>query len=270
MMKSQSSMGGTSTVQIRRDVRQAAADPNVAGILLNVDSPGGTVAGTDQLAREVKAAAGQKPVWSHVEDLGASAAYWIASQTQRITAESNNTQIGSIGTYQVLRDASVAAEREGVRTLVLSTGPLKGMGAFGAPITEAQAAHVQGLVDAAQETFDQAVQAGRRLSKAELADVRSGGVFPARAAKDKKLIDGVQSLGKTIDQFRAALKTGAAADYRRALDLLLAGECEIDPGTGLLVSCDRKAAGEPTPPVPKPSAAGVLPTRPRGLPTLTS
>jgi signal peptide peptidase SppA len=211
LMKSQSSMGGTSTIQLRRDVRQAAADPDVGAILLAIDSPGGTVAGTDDLAKDVAAARKQKPVWAHVEDLGASAAYWVASQAERITANSDTALVGSIGTIQVVHDYSGAAEKAGVRTLVFATGGLKGLGAMGSKVTDEQAAHVQGLVNAVQQSFDAAVQKGRGLSAKELADVRHGGVMHARQALDRRLIDAIQPLSKTLAQL--AKPAGARSTF---------------------------------------------------------
>lgn len=208
LMKGQSSLGGTSTVQLRREIRQAANDPNVAGILLAIDSPGGTVAGTDDLARDVKAAGRQKPVWAQIEDLGASAAYWLASQTQRIVANSPTALVGSIGTLQVVTDYSAAAEKAGIRTLVFSTGPLKGIGTPGTKITDEQAAHLQKIVETVQQSFDAAVQKGRGLTNKELGAVRHGGVFTAGEALDAKLIDAVQPLSKTINDFATAIKAG--------------------------------------------------------------
>lgn len=213
LMKQRSSMGGTSTVQLRRDVRQAAGDPDVAGIMLLIDSPGGTVAGTHELADEVRAARKSKPVWAHVEDLGASAAYWLASQAERITANSPTAMIGSIGTFQVIYDVSAAAEKEGIKTLLLSTGPLKGMATPGTKVTDEQVAHLQGLVNAVQGTFDAAVMKGRNLSAKELAAVRHGGVLTAPQAQAAKLIDGVQPLAKTMAEFSRALSGGARAQF---------------------------------------------------------
>lgn len=214
LMKSASSFGGTSTVQARREIRAAAADPDVSGILLAIDSPGGTVAGTDDLARDVKAAGRTKPVWAHAEDLLASAAYWVASQAQRITANSPTALVGSIGTLQVINDLSAAAEKEGIRTMVFSTGPLKGLGTPGSKVTEEQASHVQSLVNSIQEQFDSAVQKGRGLGAKELAAVRHGGVMTATQALDAKLIDGIQPLQKTLAELTAETKLprGAAAD----------------------------------------------------------
>ncbi len=211
LMKSQSSMGGTSTVQLRRDVRNAATDPNVGAILLAIDSPGGSVAGTDDLAREVKAAGKSKPVWAAIEDLGASAAYWVASQASRITVNSPTALVGSIGTYQVIYDHSGAAEKAGVRALVFATGALKGLGTPGSKVTDEQVAHVQALVDSVQKTFDDAVQKGRGLSSEQLAAVRHGGAMTATQALKAKLVDAVQPMGKTLAELSQAMQGNAGS-----------------------------------------------------------
>jgi signal peptide peptidase SppA len=204
LMKQRPSLGGTSTVDVRRSVRSAANDPNVSGILLAIDSPGGTVAGTDDLAREVKAARRKKPTWAFVEDLGASAAYWVASQAGAIYANSPTALVGSIGTVMTVYDESKAAESQGVRPLVFATGPLKGAGEPGTAITEEQSAYLQGIVNQTQAVFDGAVRSGRNLSAAELGAVRSGGVFLASEAQRLRLIDGIKSFDATLDALAAA------------------------------------------------------------------
>ncbi len=204
MMKSASSMGGTSTVQVRRDIRAAAADSDVSGILLAIDSPGGTVAGTDDLATDVRAARRQKPVYAHIDDLGASAAYWVASQADKIYANSPTALVGSIGTMAVVYDMSKSAEAEGIKALLFATGPLKGAGTPGTAVSEEQAAYFQELTDQMQSSFDAAVKRGRGLTDKQLADVRSGGVFTAESAMGKKLIDGVQPLNRTMDELMKA------------------------------------------------------------------
>jgi signal peptide peptidase SppA len=198
LMKQQSSMGGTSTIQLRRDIRSAAADPTVSASCSAIDSPGGTVAGTADLAADVKAARRKKPVWAHIDDLGASAAYWLASQADAVYANNPTALVGSIGTLQVVYDYSAAAEKEGVKTLVFRTGPLKGAGVPGAAVTEEQAANYQRLVNETQTHFDAAVRAGRGMTRAELDAVRTGGVFPAGEAVGLKLIDGVRPLDATL------------------------------------------------------------------------
>lgn len=204
LMKQRSSMGGTSTIQLRRDIRQAAADPEVSAILLAIESPGGVVAGTSDLAEEVRQARRSKPVWAHVDDLGASAAYWVASQAEKVFANAPGALVGSIGTVMTVYDASGAAEREGVKAMVFATGPLKGAGTYGSAVTEEQARYFQSIVDGSQQEFDAAVRRGRKFSPEQLAAVKTGGVWKATEAQRLGLIDGVQPLGKTIQQLAAA------------------------------------------------------------------
>lgn len=209
LMKSVPSMQqGTSTIEARRAIRKAADDPDVSAILLAIESPGGTVSGTFDLAADIKAAAKKKPVWAQIEDLGASAAYAAASQADKIFANNATAEVGSIGTVMAVYDLSGQAEKEGIKTLVFKTGPIKGAGIPGSVITEEQQAHFQARVDEAQKSFDAAVQKGRGLTDKQLADVKTGGVFGATEALSRKLIDGIQSMDVTISQL--------AAEARRA------------------------------------------------------
>ncbi len=205
LMKQQPSFGGTSTIQARRDVRQAAADPNVAAILLGIESPGGTVAGVEDLADDVRAARRKKPVWAHIDDMGASAAYWVASQADQVFVNNETALVGSIGTLLTIYDSAGAAEKGGVKALVFGTGPLKGAGTDGAAVTEEQRSYFQGIVNGTQVEFDRAVLRGRNLTGRQLADVRTGGLFLAAEALDRKLIDGIRSLDKTREALAASL-----------------------------------------------------------------
>ncbi len=204
LMKSQSSTGGTSTIQLRKDIRQASNDPTVSGIMLAIDSPGGTVAGTWELANEVQKARGSKPVYAWVDDLAASAAYWMASQASAVYAGNPTAKIGSIGTFQAVYDYSQAAANDGIKVHLFSTGPLKGMGVPGTSITDDHAAHLQTLVNESQTHFDKAVRSGRGMSASDLATVRTGGIFPASDAVGLKLIDGIKSFDKAIEALAAA------------------------------------------------------------------
>lgn len=194
---------GTSTQQLRQELKQAAADPSVSGILLAVDSPGGTVAGTPELVAEVQAAKRKKPVWAHVSDLAASAAYWVASQADQVWA--NPTAIvGSVGTIVQVEDVSAALEKAGVKIHTFATGPLKATGKTGEPMTDERKAMIQALVDDSQTLFDAAVQSARGLTDAQLAEVRKGGAYAPTQAKTLRLIDGIRPLEKTVQAMSAA------------------------------------------------------------------
>jgi len=201
MQKGQSKFGGTSTIQARRALREAAADKSIANIMLAIDSPGGQVAGTAELADEVKAISARKPIAAYLEDLGASAAYWVASQAQRVTAN-RTAEVGSIGVLAVLEDQTGRAERAGIKVHVVSTGPYKGMGIPGATVLPEHLSEVQSRVDALAQHFFEAVRIGRKLSQAQLEAVTDGRVYSASQATALRLIDGVE----TFDAAVAALQ----------------------------------------------------------------
>ncbi len=107
IMKAESSFGGTSSVRMRQNLREAAANPQVRGIMLNISSPGGHVDGTDELALEIARTAEIKPVHAFANGLMASAAFWIGSQAAVISA-SRTSEVGSLGTVAVVHDFSGA------------------------------------------------------------------------------------------------------------------------------------------------------------------
>lgn len=214
IMKGDSKYGGANSIRVRQAIRSAVSNPDVAGIMLNIDSPGGTVAGTAELAADIRAAAAKKPVYAHAQDLIASAAYWIGSAASRLTA-SPMTEVGSIGTVAVVHDTSGAARADGVEVLVFSTGPMKGAFTDGAPVTDAQKAYIQSRVDAMNAFFLKDVRVQRRLSEDQMTAVSgpeaSGKVWLAAEAQKLGLIDGVE----TIDAAYSAL-TGEIASRKQA------------------------------------------------------
>ena len=196
---------GGSMIRLRQAVRRAAQDSDVDAIVLRIDSPGGTVSGTADLAKEVARASQQKPVVAYVEDLTASAAYWIASQAGKVFANDRTAWIGSIGTYMGLYDYSGMAGQEGVKAVVIRSGEFKGAGFPGTEITAEQQDYWQTLVDKTQVEFSAAVAAGRKLSAAKVAQLADGRVHMAEDARALGLIDGIQTFEETLTQLQAQL-----------------------------------------------------------------
>ena len=211
MMKGASKFGNVDTTQARRAVRAMAGDTNVKAIVLQIDSPGGSLAGLDDLANDVSLAAKTKPVYSQIEDLGASAAYWLASQTEAVYANPT-AQIGSIGVYTVVEDSSKAADMEGIKVHVVSSGGMKGALADGTEITTEQLDYLQKSVDRANGFFLDAVKRGRGMSDSKVAKVNTGEMWYAEEAVSLGLIDGVQRMDETVGMIRKELKARASAD----------------------------------------------------------
>lgn len=199
MMKYYSSMSSNaSTVFARRQIRQAMRDDAVGSVLFVIDSPGGTVAGTMDLATEVARANRRKPVVAFIEDLTASAAYWVASQASKVYANNTTALVGSIGTYAVLHDYSKAAEELGVKVHVIRAGEFKGTGTPGTEITDAQLGEMQRIVDSLNAEFLNGVASGRGLTSERVQGIADGRVHPAAEAVGLNLVDGIRSYEETL------------------------------------------------------------------------
>jgi len=204
LMKGWSKYGGTSSLTLRQKLRMLKRDPEVKAVMLAIDSPGGTTAGTAELAEDVRELAQEKPVHAYIEDLGASAAYWVASQAHRITANATG-EVGSIGTVAVLVDSSEQAAAEGIEVHVLSTGAYKGTGVPGTKVTPAQVEYLQSRVDDINEHFIAAVSDGRLVSRDRVREWADGRVWIAQKAAEKGLIDGVSTFEAAVRELRAAI-----------------------------------------------------------------
>ena len=194
------------TIGVRRSIRKAAKDGDVSAILLVIDSPGGSVAGTNDLAEDVAFAAKKKPLTAYIEDLGASAAYWVASQANRVVANSS-ALVGSIGTYMVVDDLSGLYEQHGIKTYVIKAGDHKGDGIEGTEITADQIADFQRVVNELNEGFLRGVARGRKRSIGEIRELADGRIYEASKAKKLGLIDSVESFDSALAGLRKTVKT---------------------------------------------------------------
>ena len=171
-------------------INQAIAAPKVKTIKILIDSPGGMVSGSMEAAQAIAGAAKIKRVNAVIENLGASGAYLLASQANKIFA-TVNAEVGSIGVYAVYYDYSKMAESAGVKVRVIKSGEHKGMGVVGAEITEEQIAAVQEVIDDMADNFMKAVANGRSMDIKDVREVATGRTWLADKAKKLNLIDNV-------------------------------------------------------------------------------
>ena len=204
------SSGGTSLDSLAHDLRVANRAENVHALLLLVDSPGGQVAGLDEMAAELAASA--KPVTAFVQGDAASAAYWLASQARELVASATSA-LGSIGVVaSVARRVGPDKDGRQVTEIVSSGAPDKRADVS----TEEGRASLQALVDAVEEEFVAAVARGRRTTAARVrSDFGQGGMLAARRAVEAGMADRVDTLDATLT--RLARRTGPPpSPHRRA------------------------------------------------------
>jgi signal peptide peptidase SppA len=188
-----------STLAVQSAISKAINDPDVQSIVLFIDSPGGTVAGTSDLASYIGQAKAIKPITAYVSDHCFSAAYWIASQCSQIVANAG-AFVGSIGVYSVLLDSSKAAEQAGYAVTLVSAGEYKGLEEDGIPIGDKAIEETQRQVDAAYELFINSVAVGRSLSAKAVKQLADGRIHVAAEAIEMKLIDAIGTLDVAINK----------------------------------------------------------------------
>jgi len=151
----------TGCAELRLQIEAALADPDVRGLALMVDSPGGFVAGVDETATALHAAREDKPVIAAVVSTATSAAYWIASGADQISAPRTGC-VGHVGVMRVHMDVSAALEAEGVRPTIIHSGERKADGHPYLPLTDRARAEAQRGVDALRRLIADQVAEGRR------------------------------------------------------------------------------------------------------------
>ena len=186
---------------MRRALSLANGDDSVHSILLVVESPGGTVAGTSELAKAV--ASSPKPVVAYIEDMGASAAYWVASAATKVYAN-DSAYVGSIGTYMVIRDTSQAADKAGIKVHVINAGEFKGAGSAGTEVTDSQLAEFQRVINDTNNLFVEAVASHRGLDLATAKSLADGRIHLAAEAVKLGLIDGVRGIDAVLEEMVTA------------------------------------------------------------------
>lgn len=204
-------MSAVSTPAIAAAVREAAADPNVKRIVLRIDSPGGQVSGVEDAGNAIREAGAAKPVTAVVEDMAASAAYWLASQASDIVVAPGGS-VGSIGVYMVSVDSSRLYDKMGISVKVHRAGELKGAGTPGTPLTDAQAAYFDEEVREIAADFVKAVASGRGLDANNADQLATGRMWRAQRAKTMGLVDRVESIPSALQSIATAVKEARMAD----------------------------------------------------------
>lgn len=203
----ETSTSGTSVQALGLAFRQLVADPEVTGILLDVDSPGGQISGIPELAEEIRAARGTKPIVAIANTLMASAAYWLASQADEIVVTPSSLT-GSVGVVMGHEDVSAMLEQDGVKITLIHAGEHKVETWPSVPLTDDAHAHLQHLVDDAYGTFTTAIAKGRGISAADVrANFGGGRVFSPKDAVRAGMADRVDTYENTVNRLAAGKVT---------------------------------------------------------------
>ena len=204
-------LGAASSEDIGAALREAGGRDDIKAVFLDIDSPGGTVAGTPELAATVASINERKPVYAFSSGLMCSAAYWIASQARAIYA-TPSARVGSIGVVQAVIDNTAALDARGIKVEVFSVGKYKAMGAPGTPLTDDH----------------------RELIKSNLAET-AGDFHAAVLARGRSIpteaMEGQTFSGRQAQRFNLA---GLVPDRAEAMRRLRVYHGSVDTGSGAM------------------------------------
>jgi len=181
----------------------ALADGNVKAIVLDIDTPGGFVNGTVELADYIATAKESKPIMAVIRGLCCSGGYWLASQCTKIIARPES-EVGNIGVYSVLTDVSKFYSEIGIDLTLIASGQFKGLGADG-KVSEDYVSDTRRIITGLYQQFVSAVAKGRGLSPEEAQAISDGKAYLGPQALKLGLIDEVAT------SFDAAIQTVSTA-----------------------------------------------------------
>ena len=184
--------GVTGYNDIRAGLISAVNDKQVKSILLDINSPGGSVNGVEDTAKFIKSISAFKPVTAFADN-AASAAYWLASAADRITA-TNTAITGSIGVLRVHTEMSAALEKEGIKKTVLRKGKYKALANSIEPLSDDAVAEIDGQLEDLYKSFVSAVAENRDTTFA-MADEKmaQGREFLGARGLEAGLVDSIGS-----------------------------------------------------------------------------
>lgn len=243
MMKNDQFCGPVGTATIGATLQELAANPNVDGIILKIDSPGGTIDGTEDLARIVGSI--KKPITAFVDGLSASAAMWVASAANEIVLSGQTARVGSIGTMASFADMRPALEKAGVKfhNIKASRSVDKNTD-YDKALTGEYDGYIKNSLDPINAVFTAAIEKNR-AGKIDLSkeDVLTGKIYMGKAAIKAGLADSIGSMDDAIKSIRNRISSkkptsgmklseqyprlAATAQFDAAAETLASGSVEI-------------------------------------------
>jgi signal peptide peptidase SppA len=192
--------GGVSTQLTGNDIKETLADDSIKSILLNIDSPGGTVDGTQELADIVFAGRDIKPIVTYSDGMVASGAEWIGSASHKTYISGDTIEVGSIGVVANHVDYSGLEKQMGIKTTEIYAGKYKRIDSCYKPLTKEGKQYIQDQVDYLYSIFvDQVAKHRGVSSEIVLKNMADGKIFIGKQSLTAGLVDGVSTLDRLIN-----------------------------------------------------------------------
>ena len=217
-----------------------ASNKRYRALLLDIQSPGGSAAGSELLYHSLLKVAAQKPVVAHIRNLGASGGYYLACAANRVTALPT-TLVGSIGVIYLRPILEQLLGRAGIEFAVVKGGRLKDMGGFWRGPTDEESEKLEALIAEVYDNFVSVVSRGRSLEEERVRELATGELYTARQGKELGLIDDLLDFESSLELAAqlAGIEKGKARPRwlrpRRSMSERLTGRPAMEyPGAGIL------------------------------------
>lgn len=222
---------------VMEQIREATGDPAVKAVVVRLNTPGGTAAASQEIAREIaRLRESGKKVVASMGDVCASGGYWVASSADLIIANPA-TITGSIGVIMEVAQFEQLMKKVGVEIEVIKSGPHKDMGSSARRLADDERSLLQDMVDDIYLQFVEQVAQGRKMDPARVRDIADGRILTGRQARDLGLVDDFGNLEDAVnsaaelaglkggwsvrefdkrsffERFRGLLDTGAGLDW---------------------------------------------------------
>ena len=230
-----------------RILENVAKNKRYRALLVDIDSPGGSAAGSEVLYRGLRRVAESKPVYAYVRGMGASGGYYVACAASRVFALPT-ALVGSIGVIYLRPVLEQLLEKMGVEFSIFKGGRLKDMSGFWRSPTPEESQKFQGLIDEIYDNFVSVVARSRSLEDSAVRELATGEVMTAARGIDLGLID---QIGDFEDAAAAVALAGGVRrprlkwlQPRRSLGQRLMGKTEAATGAaGLTEVMQRVLSG---------------------------
>jgi len=182
-----------------RALRKAAKDERVKAVLIRMNTPGGTVATSQEITEAVEAVkAAKKPVYVSMADLSASGGYYVASAADKIYALPGSIT-GSIGVIMHLMNFKSLGEKVGIADVVIKSGPFKDIASPYRAMTDEERNILQAMISDSYDQFVTSVAKGRRMKVEDVKKLADGRIYTGRQAKKNGLIDELGGYDDALD-----------------------------------------------------------------------
>src|SRR5262249_19450801 len=220
-----------------QQIKKFGDDDSVKAIILHVNSPGGGVAASEEIYREVRRIRDEKKkrIVASIETVGASGAYYVSSATNKIYAD-NGSIVGSIGVIAQWVNYGELLRWAKLKDITMKAGEFKDTGSPTRDLTPAEQAYLQSLIDNMHAQFIQAVADGRKSKFDDIKAIANGKVWTGQQALSMKLIDQVADFEAAVDDTAKAVGISGKPtlvrpekDRKTVLDLLFGDVSEWLP-----------------------------------------